>query len=97
MEDKKIKLTLMPNWPKILKKYSFIFTILVIVTGGAGFVLPYIGFLQPAVSEATYGILMFTFSVLAGASQFFKQHKLSEPAIQPEVENKEEDENANSP
>lgn len=89
MEDKKIKLTLMPNWPKILKKYSFIFTLLAVITGSAGFVLPYIGFLQPAVSEATYGILMFTFSVLAGASQFFKQHKLSEPQIK--VEDNEED------
>lgn len=83
------KLKLMPNWRKIFRKYSFIFTILAVITGLAGFILPHIAFLQPALDQATYGMVMFVFSVLAGAAQFFKQNKLHAEIIQVE-EDKEE-------
>lgn len=78
---------LMSNWRQLIKKYSFIFTVLTIVTGLAGFVLPFLSFLQPALDESTFGIVMFIFSMLAGASTFIKQRKLNTHV----VEVKEED------
>lgn len=73
------KLTLVPNWRKVLKTYSFWTTIASALLSLVEVVLPFFSLLEPTMSVATFGICMFTLNVSAAVFRMIKQHKLWQP------------------
>jgi hypothetical protein len=70
------KLTIVPNWRKVLKTYSFWTTIASALLSLVEIILPFFSLLEPTMSVATYGICMFVLNVSAALFRLIKQHKL---------------------
>lgn len=70
------KLTIVPNWRKVLKTYSFWTTVASALLGLVEVILPFFSLLEPTMSVATFGICMFTLNVSAAVFRMIKQHKL---------------------
>lgn len=72
----KAKLTLVPNWSKVLKTYSFWVGIVSVLLTLIEQILPFMGLLEPTMTVVTYSILMFCLNVSAVVFRLVKQHKL---------------------
>lgn len=70
------KLTLVPNWSKVLRTYSFWIMIASALLSLVEVILPFFSLLEPTMSVATYGVCMFTLNVSAAVFRLIKQHKL---------------------
>lgn len=70
------KLTIVPNWRKVLKTYSFWTTAVSALLALVEVILPFFSLLEPTMSVATFGICMFTLNVSAAVFRMIKQHKL---------------------
>lgn len=73
------KLTLVPNWSKVLRTYSFWIMIASALLSLVEVILPFFSLLEPTMSVATYGVCMFTLNVSAAVFRLIKQHKLWNP------------------
>lgn len=73
------KITLVPNWRKVLKTYSFWTTVVSALLSLVEVILPFFSLLEPTMSVATYGVCMFTLNVSAAVFRMIKQHKLWQP------------------
>lgn len=73
------KLTLVPNWKKVLKTYSFWTTVLSALLSLVEIILPFFSLLEPTMSVAAYGTSMFVLNVSAAIFRMIKQHKLWQP------------------
>lgn len=72
-------LTIVPNWRKVLLTYSFWIGVVSILLTLVEQILPFVGLLEPTMSAATYGIVMFCLNVSAVVFRLVKQHKLWTP------------------
>lgn len=70
------KISLVPNWRKVIKTYSFWISIASAVLTLIGVIMPFMGFLQPVLSMEHYAFAMFTMSSLAALARVIKQRKL---------------------
>lgn len=70
------KIAVVPNWRKVLKTYSFWINISSVILTFITVILPYVGFLQPVLTVAQYGWLMFILNASAALARIIKQKKL---------------------
>lgn len=73
------KISLVPNWRKVLKTYSFWTTVLSALLSLVEIILPFFSLLEPTMSVAAYGVSMFVLNVSAAVFRMIKQHKLWQP------------------
>jgi len=70
------KLTIVPNWKKVLKTYSFWVMVASALLTLVEIVLPFFSLLEPTMSVAAYGVCTFVLNVSAPILRLVKQHKL---------------------
>jgi hypothetical protein len=70
------KITLVPNWRKVLLTYSFWTNVISVLLTLVEQILPFFNLLEPTMSVAAYGITMFVLNVSAVVFRMIKQKKL---------------------
>ena len=79
------KLEIVPNWRSVFYTYSFWLYVCAALLTLVEQVLPILGFLEPTMSTATYGILVFSLNLLGIVLRFIKQSKLWPKETQSEI------------
>jgi len=69
------KISVVPNWRKVLKTYSFWINVSSVVLTFITVILPYVGFLQPVLTVGQYGWMMFILNASAALARMIKQRK----------------------
>lgn len=64
---------LVGNWKKLYKSYTVLLSVIGTLVSLFEIILPAMGLLQPALDPATYGMIMFTLTVLIGVGRYIKQ------------------------
>jgi len=72
------KLTVVPNWRRVLRTYSFWAMIASACLVFVESILPFFGVLQPLLSEGVYAGTIFFFNLLAVIARMIKQKSLWE-------------------
>jgi len=75
-ESKPKRLELVENWKRVLFTYSFWTNVVSLLLTFVEQILPFMGLLEPTMSTATYGILMFVLNASAIVFRMIKQKKL---------------------
>lgn len=70
------KLSLVPNWSKVIRTYSFWIMVASALLSLVEVILPFFSLLEPTMSVAAYGVSMFVLNVSAAVFRLIKQHKL---------------------
>lgn len=66
------------DWPRLFKAYSFIFHVLSATLTLIEIILPWMGFIEPFFTPATYGLIMFMLNVAGGIGRLMKQRGLED-------------------
>jgi len=70
------KLTVVPNWRKVLKTWSFWCYVASVLLTFIEQILPYMGLLEPTMTVQTYGLLIFGLNASGILFRFIKQKRL---------------------
>lgn len=70
------KLTVVPNWRKVLKTWSFWCYVASVLLTFIEQILPYMGMLEPTMTVQTYGLVMFALNGSGILFRFIKQKRL---------------------
>lgn len=72
------RVRLVKNWKKLHKSFTVIMSILGFLLSLIEIVLPQMGFIQPFLDPATYGIAMFLMTVAIGVGRYIQQDNLKD-------------------
>ena len=70
------KLTVVPNWRKVLKTWSFWCYVASVLLTFIEQILPFMGLLEPTMTTQTYGLVMFALNASGIFFRFIKQKRL---------------------
>lgn len=64
------------DWKRVFKTYSFWMYVAAVILTLVEQILPFMGLLEPSMSAATYGVIVFCLNLLGIILRFIKQPKL---------------------